>query len=53
MAALLSELQRAPRTAGELSVALKERGFDVSEAEVAAGRRLIDRVTRYDAVRSE
>lgn len=37
VAALLTELQRAPQTAGELSIALAQQGIDVSEAEVAAG----------------
>lgn len=37
VAALLSELQRAPQTAGELSAALGRRGIDVSEEDVAAG----------------
>jgi molybdopterin-synthase adenylyltransferase len=37
VAALLSELRRAPRTAAELSAALGAHGFDVSEDDVSQG----------------
>lgn len=42
VAALLSELRRAPRTAAELSEALGARGFEVSAEDVGQGLRGLD-----------